>query len=65
VWHTTRISPDELQAMKEAHPGLRIVPRTAAGYVDGLRAAGADGAVVSLGTEPDAIVAAMECFEPS
>jgi hypothetical protein len=33
--------------------------------VDGLRAAGADGAVVSFGTEPDAIVAAMECFEPS
>lgn len=65
VWHPTRISPEELRAAKEAHPELRIVPRTAAEHVDGLREAGADGAVVSFGTDPSEIVAAMQRFELS
>ena len=64
VWHPTRISPDELRAVRERHPDLRIVPRTAAEHVEGLRAAGADGVVVSFGLDPDAIVAGMERFEP-
>ncbi len=65
VWHPTRISPDGLREVKGEHAKLRIVPRTAAEHVDGLREAGADGVVVSFGTEPNEIVAAMERFELS
>jgi probable F420-dependent oxidoreductase len=63
VWHPTRIGADELRDVKERHPELRIVPRTAAEHVEGLRTAGADEVVVSFGTDPSAIVAAMERLE--
>lgn len=60
VWHPTRITPDEVGDVKERYPELRIVPRTAPEHVPGLREVGAEGAVVSFGTDPDAIVAGME-----
>jgi probable F420-dependent oxidoreductase len=63
VWHPTRITPDEVREVKERHPELRIVPRTRAEEVEALREAGAEGAVVSFGMDPDEIVAGMERFE--
>jgi probable F420-dependent oxidoreductase len=63
VWHPTRITADEVRDVKERHPELRIVPRARAEDIAALRAAGAEGAVVSFGTDPDEIVAGIERFE--
>jgi len=69
VWHPTRIEPDELRRAKESWPDGRIVPRTGgadaddvARQVEAFREAGADGAVVSFGTEPDRAVESLRRF---
>lgn len=47
VWHPSRGSDaDHVSRVKEQHPELRIVPRTAAGNVGAMLDAGAEGAVV-------------------
>src|SRR5262245_4626221 len=52
VWHPSRGSdPEHVRRVKEEHPELRVVPRTAAENVDAMLEAGAEGAVVSF---PDA-----------
>jgi probable F420-dependent oxidoreductase len=58
AWHPSRGSDVErVRRVKEEHPELRIIPRTSAASVQALLAAGAEGAVVTLGDE-----AAMEEF---
>jgi probable F420-dependent oxidoreductase len=52
VWHPSRASdPEHVGRVKEEHPDLRIVPRTAAENVDAMLEAGAEGAVVPFGSE--------------
>ena len=47
VWHPSRGSdPEHVRHVKEEHPDLRVVPRTAAENVDAMLEAGAEGAVV-------------------
>jgi probable F420-dependent oxidoreductase len=47
VWHPSRGSdPEHVRRVKEEHPDLRVVPRTAAENVDAMLEAGAEGAVV-------------------
>jgi probable F420-dependent oxidoreductase len=58
VWHPSRASdPDHVRHVKEEHPGLRIIPRTALENVEAMLEAGAEGAVVTFPDE-----AAMEAF---
>jgi len=46
VWHPSRGSdPEHVRRVKEEHPDLRVVPRTAAENVDAMLEAGAEGAV--------------------
>jgi len=59
VWHPTGIEPDAVARAKERWPDLRIVPRIQASDVAAFEAAGADGAVVSFGLDPDRAVEAM------
>ena len=47
VWHPSRGSdPEHVRHVKEEHPDLRVVPRTAAENVDAMLEAGAEGTVV-------------------
>jgi probable F420-dependent oxidoreductase len=47
VWHPSRGSdPAHVRRVKEEHPDLRVIPRTAEGNVDAMLEAGAEGAVV-------------------
>jgi probable F420-dependent oxidoreductase len=69
VWHPTRVGPEDVRRAKEVWPEGRVVPRTSgagpdeiAAQVEALRDAGADGAVVSFGTEPDRVVESMRAF---
>ena len=59
VWHPSRGSDaDDVRRVKEEHPGLRVIPRTAAANVGAMLDAGAEGAVISFADEP-----AMRAFE--
>jgi probable F420-dependent oxidoreductase len=52
VWHPSRGSDaDDVRRVKEEHPDLRVIPRTAAENVDAMLEAGAEGAVVSFAGE--------------
>jgi probable F420-dependent oxidoreductase len=52
VWHPSRGSdPEHVRRVKEEHPDLRVVPRTAAENVDAMLEAGAEGAVVPFADE--------------
>jgi probable F420-dependent oxidoreductase len=54
VWHPSRgVEPDDVRRVKDAHPELRVVPRTSVGRVDDFVEAGADGAVVSFEDEAE------------
>jgi probable F420-dependent oxidoreductase len=54
VWHPSRgVGPDDVRQVKEAHPELRIVPRTSAARAEVFLDAGADGAVVSFEDEAE------------
>src|SRR6266576_3245738 len=47
VWHPSRGSdPEHVRRVKEEHPDLRVIPRTAEENVDAMLEAGAEGAVV-------------------
>ena len=49
VWHPSRGSDAEhVRRVKEEHPELRVIPRTAPEQVDAMLDAGAEGAVVQL-----------------
>jgi probable F420-dependent oxidoreductase len=49
VWHPSRGSgPEQVARVKARYPDLRVVPRTTAERVDGMLAAGAEGAVVTF-----------------
>ena len=53
VWHPSgRTTTDDVRAVKERHPELRVIPRTRPEHVDGFLEAGAEGAVVTLADEP-------------
>jgi probable F420-dependent oxidoreductase len=69
TWHPTRVEPDVVRRAREEWPEGRIVPRmTGAGpdevarRVEAFRDAGADGAVVSFGTEPSRAVESLRRF---
>jgi probable F420-dependent oxidoreductase len=52
VWHPSRGSNAEhVREVKERHPDLRVVPRTAPDQVEAMLDAGAEGAVVSFADE--------------
>jgi len=52
AWHPSRGSDVEhVRRVKEQHPELRVIPRTAAENVDAMLAAGAEGAVVQFADE--------------
>ncbi len=52
VWHPSRGSDaDHVRRIKQQHPELRVVPRTAAGNVESMLEAGAEGAVVQFTDE--------------
>jgi probable F420-dependent oxidoreductase len=52
VWHPSRGSdPEHVRRVKEEHPDLRVVPRTAEANVDAMLEAGAEGAVVPFADE--------------
>jgi probable F420-dependent oxidoreductase len=58
AWHPSRGSDaDHVHRVKEQHPQLRVIPRTAARNVEAMLAAGAEGAVVQFADE-----AAMQDF---
>jgi alkanesulfonate monooxygenase SsuD/methylene tetrahydromethanopterin reductase-like flavin-dependent oxidoreductase (luciferase family) len=58
VWHPSRGSDaEDVRRVKEEHPDLRVIPRTAAENVDAMLEAGAEGAIVSFAGE-----AAMRAF---
>jgi probable F420-dependent oxidoreductase len=58
AWHPSRGSnADHVRHVRDEHPDLRVIPRTAAENVDAMLDAGAEGAVVSFGDE-----AAMRAF---
>lgn len=49
VWHPSGGSdPDQVRAVKERHPELRIVPRTSPDRLDAMLDAGAEGAVLTF-----------------
>jgi probable F420-dependent oxidoreductase len=52
AWHPSRGSdPDHVRAVKQRHPGLRVIPRTSLDRVDAMLGAGAEGAVVMFPDE--------------
>jgi probable F420-dependent oxidoreductase len=52
AWHPSRGSDaDHVRRVKEQHPELRVIPRTAAENVDAMLEAGAQGAVVQFADE--------------
>ena len=52
AWHPSRGSDaDHVRRVKEQHPELRVIPRTAAANVDAMLDAGAEGAVVQFPDE--------------
>jgi probable F420-dependent oxidoreductase len=58
AWHPSRGSDaDHVRRVKEQHPQLRVIPRTAARNVEAMLAAGAEGVVVQFADE-----AAMQDF---
>jgi probable F420-dependent oxidoreductase len=58
AWHPSRGSTAEhVRSVKERFPDLRVIPRTTPENVDGMLAAGAEGAIVTLANEE-----AMQAF---
>jgi probable F420-dependent oxidoreductase len=54
AWHPSRGSdPEHVRHVKEQHPELRVIPRTAAGNVEAMLDAGAEGAVVQFPDEAE------------
>jgi len=52
VWHPSRGSdPADVKSVKEQHPELRVIPRTAPEHVEAMLDAGAEGAVVTFADE--------------
>ena len=52
VWHPSRGSDaDHVRRVKDEHPDLRVIPRTAAANVEAMLEAGAEGAVVQFADE--------------
>ncbi len=52
VWHPSRgADADHVRRVKEQHPQLRVIPRTAPEHVDAMLEAGAEGAVVQFADE--------------
>ena len=52
VWHPSRGSDaDHVRRVKDEHPDLRVIPRTAAENVEAMLEAGAEGAVVQFADE--------------
>jgi probable F420-dependent oxidoreductase len=52
VWHPSRGSnPDQVRQVKQQHPDLRTIPRTAPENVEAMLEAGAEGAVVTFRDE--------------
>jgi probable F420-dependent oxidoreductase len=52
VWHPSRGSdPEHVRRVREEHPDLRVIPRTAEENVDAMLEAGAEGAVVHFAGE--------------
>jgi alkanesulfonate monooxygenase SsuD/methylene tetrahydromethanopterin reductase-like flavin-dependent oxidoreductase (luciferase family) len=52
VWHPSRGSdPAHVRRVKDEHPDLRVIPRTAPKNVDAMLEAGAEGAVVAFAGE--------------
>jgi probable F420-dependent oxidoreductase len=52
AWHPSRGSdPEHVRRVKDEHPELRVIPRTAAEKVDAMLDAGAEGAVVQFVNE--------------
>jgi len=71
VWHPTRVDADFVRRAKERWPDLSVIPRmrgassdAVARDLDALRDAGADGAVISVGTEPDRAVRSLRELAP-
>jgi probable F420-dependent oxidoreductase len=59
VWHPSRGSDaDDVRRVKDEHPDLRVIPRTALANVGAMLEAGAEGAVISFADE-----SAMRAFE--
>ena len=59
VWHPSRGSDaDDVRRVKGEHPGLGVIPRTAAANVGAMLDAGAEGAVIPFADE-----SAMRAFE--
>ncbi len=66
VWHPSRVDAGGVAKVKERHPDLRIVPRVSgetaaevAAKVEAMEGAGADGAVISVGLEPERAVESL------
>ena len=54
VWHPTRSTgPEQVRAVKQRHPELRVVPRTTPDKVEAFVEAGAEGAVVGFRDEEE------------
>jgi alkanesulfonate monooxygenase SsuD/methylene tetrahydromethanopterin reductase-like flavin-dependent oxidoreductase (luciferase family) len=54
VWHPSRGSDAEhVRRVKDQHPQLRVIPRTAAANVEAMLEAGAEGAVVQFPDEAE------------
>jgi probable F420-dependent oxidoreductase len=54
VWHPTRGSrPQEVRAVKEQYPEIRVVPRTMPELIEPMLEAGADGAVLTFEDETE------------
>jgi probable F420-dependent oxidoreductase len=73
AWHPSRSAgPERVREVKERFPELRVIPRLTGGsaddvtaQVDGFKAAGCDGVVVSFGTEPKRALETMREFSLS
>src|SRR5262245_15478127 len=54
AWHPSRGSdPEHVRHVKEQHPELRVIPRTAPDRVEAMLDAGAEGAVVQFQVEAE------------
>jgi probable F420-dependent oxidoreductase len=73
VWHPSRaVGPGRVREVKSEHPELRVVPRITgdtaaevAARVDEFTEAGAEGAVLSFGLDPDRAVSSMREYANS
>ena len=73
AWHPSRaVDPSRVREVKAQFPGLRVIPRVTgetagqvAARVDEFVAAGAEGAVLSFGLDPDRAIASMREYARS